>query len=252
MAELEDNNTTETAPMSKRDTALERLRGRHPEQEFADDEAAWGQSMDDYDAMEGQLNDYKGREQSMVDMMSKDPRSANFLAAWHQGENPLIAMMRMYGPELKDSLDDPALQDQLAEAQKDYLDRMAKSKELEQQTESNIEQSIAERDAFQQEMGLSDEEMDQVMDSLKQIFEDALVGKFTRASMEMAYKAMNHDNDVAAAADEGEVRGRNAKIDEKLRKRQGGDGVSAIEGANNTQKESNKPQSIFDEARGAS
>lgn len=231
--------------------AVDRLRERYPDKEFNDDEAIFGQISDDYDELDGQLNSYKEREQGMVDMMTKDPRSANFLAAWHQGENPLVAMMRMYGPELKDALDDPELQDQLAEAQKDYLERMATSKELEQQAEANVEQSIAERDAFQQEYGLSDEEMDQVMDSLKQIFEDALVGKFSRASMEIAYKAMNHDSDVAAAADEAEVRGRNAKINETLRRRQEGDGVAPLGGSAGKVRQEKRAQSIFDVANGA-
>lgn len=231
--------------------AVDRLRERYPDKEFNDDEAIFGQISDDYDELDGQLNSYKEREQGMVDMMTKDPRSANFLAAWHQGENPLVAMMRMYGPELKDALDDPELQDQLAEAQKDYLERMATSKELEQQAEANVEQSIAERDAFQQEYGLSDEEMDQVMDSLKQIFEDALVGKFSRASMEIAYKAMNHDSDVAAAADEAEVRGRNAKINETLRKRGEGDGVAPLGGAAGKVEEPKRRMNIFDYAEAA-
>jgi hypothetical protein len=236
---------------SRRDSMVERLKGKYPDKEFADDEAIYGQISDDYDDYDNQLSSYRDREQGMVDMMTKDPRSANFLAAWHQGENPLVAMMRMYGPELKDALDDPDLQDKLEEAQKDYLDRMSKDKELEQEAETNIQQSIAERDAFQQENGLSDEEMNKIWDTLQQMFEDALKGKFSRESMDMVYKAINHDTDVAAAADEAEVRGRNSRIEEKLRKRNSSDGIAALDGANNAQQQAKPSNSIFDVARDA-
>lgn len=246
MAEIDNQQVK-----SRRDSMVDRLKSKYPDKEFADDDAIYGQISDDYDDYDNQLSSYREREQGMVDMMSKDPRSANFLAAWHQGENPLVAMMRMYGPELKDALDDPALQDKLEEAQKDYLDRAAKNKELEQQAEANIEQSIAERDAFQQEKGLSDEEMSRIWDTLQQMFEDALVGKFSRESMDMIYKAINHDTDVASAADEAEVRGRNSRIEEKLRKRNDSDGLAALDGANNTQQPQRGGNSIFDVARDA-
>lgn len=233
---------------SRRDMAVERLRERYPDKEFNDDEAIFGQISDDYDELDGQLNSYKEREQGMVDMMTKDPRMANFLAAWHQGENPLVAMMRMYGPELKDALDDPELQDKLAEAQTEYLDRLAESKELNQQFDDNVASSIAERDAFQQEKGLSDEQMDEIHDRLEQKARDIIVGKFTRDMYEDEYMAMNHDSDVAAAADEAEVRGRNAKINETLRKRGEGDGVAPL-GGSAGKVNPQRPKSILQLAR---
>ena len=70
------------------------------------------------------------------------------------------------------------------------------------------------------------------MDFLNKVYTDAVIGKYDRASLEMALNAINHDTDVEDAAAEGEVKGRNAKIDEKLRSRKRGDGVSALNGKN--------------------
>ena len=48
--------------------------------------------------------------------------------------------------------------------------------------------------------------------------------------MELALKAINHDNDVEDATREGEARGANKKIDEKLRKKGKTDTVPAVQG----------------------
>ena len=50
----------------------------------------------------------------------------------------------------------------------------------------------------------------------------------------MARKALNHDIDVETADREGEVRGKNAKIEEKLRKNRKNDGTANLSGKNNT------------------
>ena len=80
-------------------------------------------------------------------------------------------------------------------------------------------------DEYQQKNGLTDEQVDAAMEFLLGIIKDGVMGKFTAESIDMAMKAINHDVDVETAGHEGEVRGKNTKIEEKLRKRQKGDGI---------------------------
>lgn len=56
----------------------------------------------------------------------------------------------------------------------------------------------------------------------------------------MIIKAQNYDNDIEQAQMEGEVAGRNAKIEEKLRKGKQGDGTVALDGKNSNPP--NKPK----------
>lgn len=70
---------------------------------------------------------------------------------------------------------------------------------------------------------------------------DGILGKFTRESIDMAFKAINHDANVEDAAHEGEVRGRNAKIEEKLKKASHGDGTANLNGKNSGGKPNNLP-----------
>ena len=79
-----------------------------------------------------------------------------------------------------------------------------------------------------------------------------VMGKFSTETLDMACKALNYDADVAAAGEEGEVAGRNAKITEKLRKSNKGDGTAPLGGKNGQGVSApRKTQSMFDLANEA-
>jgi hypothetical protein len=204
---------TENQENKSRRTALnERMLSKYPDLDLNDDEAVSGRISDDFDEYDRQLGEYKDREQSLTDMMSKDPRSAYFLSNWHNGGDPAVELVRMFGTDIKDAIDDPEKQDAIAAANKEYVDRVARSRELEAEYSNNLDASLETLRVFQEENGMSDEEVDAVMGFLEQVFADALIGKFSRQSLELARKAINHDEDVATAAEDAEVKGRNTKI----------------------------------------
>lgn len=225
MAEKEKDKT-------KRDVTLERLQVKYPDANFEDDEALFGQINDDYDSYDNEISELKEREESFSNMLSSDPRSAAFLMDWKNGEDPAVGLVRKFGIEIKDVLDDPDMQEQIAEANKEYLDRVAKEQELEEMYQANLNESLASISAIQEEKGYTDEQVDKAFDWLMNIIQEGVVGKFTPEVIEMALKAQNYDNDVAQAEAEGEVKGRNAKIEEKLRTKGRGDGTAQLDGKN--------------------
>ena len=219
-------NSTEVK--SNRDRYTERLKAKYPEKEFGDDEALFGQINEDYDNYDNELSGYKEREKSLSDLFASNPRSAAFLMDWRNGEDPLIGMIRKFGPDFKEALDDPDKQEALATAQKEFAERIAQEEEYEKEYQKNINESLATLDAIQKEEGLSDEDIDKGMSLIFEIVRDGIMGKFTRESISMALKAINHDNDVELADREGEVRGRNAQIEEKLRRGGKNDGTANL------------------------
>lgn len=238
-----DNNTVKT----KREMALERLSARYPDKEFADDEAVFGQIYDDYDDYDKQLNEYRGREEALSDMFAADPRSAAFFMQWKNGEDPAVNLVRMFGEEIKDAIDDPERQEAIAAANKEYLDRVTEEKGYEKQYTENLEATKAYLNELQEKEGLTDEDVDKITDFIITIVKDAVLGKFTPETIEMARKAMKYDSDVAQAAHEGEVKGRNEKIEEKLRKRSATDGTAALDGKSATVRRTNaKPMGVLD------
>ena len=220
------------AVKSKRESMSERLAAKYPDMDFADDEVMFGRISDDYDDYDSQLDGYKEREGKLATMFSSDPRSAHFLTSWSEGGDPVVEFVRRFGSDIKERLEDPEWVEELAAANKDFVERVAKEKELEEMYQNNIEESKKVMAEFQEENGLTDDQLDEVMDFLNRIYTDALVGKYDKESMEMALNAINYDMDVEEAGAEGEVRGKNAKINERLRTRKAGDGTAALNGAN--------------------
>lgn len=217
---------------SKRDLALERLQGKYPGEQFDDDEQIFARINDDYDKYDKELAGYKEREGKFSDMFTSDPRSARLMMAWKNGDDPAVALMRLYGEDIKEAIDDPEKQEAIAEANREYMERVSKEKEYEDAHSSNLVESLRILEEIQAEKGLTDEQVDDAMAWLIGVAKDAMLGKFSRETIEMAVKAQNYDNDVAMASEEGEVRGRNAKVTEKLRKSTRGDGTPQLDGKN--------------------
>lgn len=217
---------------SNRERYTDRLKAKYPDKEFADDEALFAQINDEYDGLDKELSGYKEREKALSDLFASNPRSAAFLTDWRKGEDPIIGMIRKFGDDFKAALEDPEKQEALAAANKEYAERITKEKEFEEQYQQNINATLSTLEQMQQEEGISDDEIDQAMEFLIGIMKDGLLGKFTRDSIQMAIKAIKHDSDVETASYEGEVKGRNSKIEEKLRKGSKSDGTANLAGKN--------------------
>lgn len=226
---------------SKRDLAKERMQGRYPDMNFDDDDVFFGRINDDFDDYDKRIAEYKQREKTFSDMFSSDPRSAAFLMNWRDGEDPAVGLVRQFGTEIKEAIDDPERQEQIAAANKEYVERVAKEKEYEEMYTKNLDASLAYLDQLQRETGMTDEEIDKVMQFVVSIVRDGVLGKFSPETIEMARKALNHDADVTRANFEGEVKGRNEKIEEKLRKSKKGDGTAALDGKNGSARRTTVP-----------
>lgn len=235
---------------SKRDLLKERLHSKYPEKEFSDDEEFYGQISDDFDDSDKKLNDYKEREKTFSDMFTSDPRSASFITDWRNGEDPVIGLIRRFGPEIKDAIDDPNMQEQIAAANKEYIERLEQSKKLDEEYKQNISETLSYLDKMSEEGQLDDDKIDDAMALLLKIVHEGVAGKFTPETIDMAVKAINHDADVEDADRAGEVRGRNAKINEKLKKASRGDNLPVLDGANgNEPKQKGTRRNIFQLAK---
>lgn len=225
---------------------MERMKSKYPDRQFADDEEVFGQISDDYDEYDKQLTGYKEREGKFADMFSSDPRSASFLMNWKNGNDPAVELVRQFGTDIKEAIDDPDRQEEIAAANKEFVERVAKEKELEEEYQKNLAESLSSIEKMQQENGLSDEQVDAAMNMLVGIVRDGIMGKFTTESLQMAMKAINHDEDVAVANQEGLVKGKNTRAKEELRKPQRTDGMAQLNGKNGGGPQQQKRRSIFD------
>lgn len=240
-------------PKSKREQILERLKKKYPETDFEDEDSVFGKINEDYAEHENQLNQYKEREGRITDLFSKDPRSAQFIVDMAKGNDPWIAIIERLGIDgITDIMNDPTKQEEYAKANEAYVQRLAKEKTLEEEYQKNFAESMDLLERIQQERKLGDDTIDAAMELVIRIANEAIVGKFTEETIGMALNAITHDADVENANSEGVITGRNAKIEEKLRKPKAGDGIPHLAGSNNNPAPMRtKGESIFDIARSA-
>lgn len=219
-------NTGNEDVKSKKAIMLERLKVKYPDMNAEDEEDVFGRIDVDYAESADRLSQLEENERNMVSLFNKDPRSAALLTEWaSKGVTPIEYLILNYGDELKDALDDPEKADAIAEAHKQYLDKVNKRNEDEQLFKSNLEKSLEGLDNVAKQKNLTEEQMAKAWDFIGEIAEKYISGIIDEATIEMAIKAINHDVDVEEAARIAEVKTKNAKIDELKKKSREGDNI---------------------------
>lgn len=230
---------------SSRQRMLERARERFPDRTFADLDAAEPQegvaNLDD--AIDEILEDYSSRQavydendNKLKNLLVSDPSSAEFIQRWVETGDPRTALVETFGDELGMSEESAAgFKDQL----EGWRSRKAENDALNAEAEANWQSSLSALEEWGNAKGLSMEQKRDVMVRLLAIVTGGIVNKYTTEDFDLAYNAINHDNDVAEARAAGEVAGRNQKIAAERRQRSvagalppsgaGGQGGRAVE-----------------------
>lgn len=209
---------------------------RHPERNWddEDDDALADQAMSDYDDISGKMAERDETDKKLAEMFEKDPQSASFLLGMARGEDFLVNLQRNFGEDIVEAMNNPDKLEELKKANQEYQERVAKNKQLQDEWDDNMEQSLETLAQAQQELGLSDDDVQAGMDILGNVVNEYNNGKISLETIQMFLKAKNHDVDVEDAKRKGEVRGRNANIEEKLRKsRSSSDGMPNLGGQSN-------------------
>ena len=212
-----------------RDKFNARMKAKYPDKEFADDEELFGQIDSDYETADGHAKTID----ALNEMLADDPRSATFIQNWREHKDPLYALVEEYGEELVKGWIEEGKKEEIAKANQRYLDRIANNKKLDDLILQNENESQAIVDQKKAEVG--EETVTKAMDFIKDIYINCLTGKVTPEMLDMAIQSVNHDQDVAQAQAEGEVKGRNEQIGQKVRKAKQGDGVPNINGGSAAQ-----------------
>lgn len=207
---------------TSRDRIRERLMKEYPDTDFNAENASDVENdsivslLEKYDA---ELEGYRSNDKRVRELFDSDPRSGRFFVNWMaSGGDPIQYLLDIFGPELTEAMESEEGRAKIVESTNKYLERKAENEKGEAERMANYEQSVNDLTAFAEENGLSEKQAVAVFEKVNQIAYDAIDGKYSREAFEMAYKAMNYDGAVESARKEGEVTGRNAKIEERLGK----------------------------------
>ena len=207
---------------TSRERIIDRYAQKYPEKDFASEESAGmvdDEIIAELEKFDAELEGYRGNDKKIKDLFNSDPRSANFMVSWMAGGgNPIQYLLEIFGPELQEALESEEGRAKIVDSTNKWLERKAAEEAGESERMANYEASVNELSAFAEEKGLTDEQAVEVFEKVNQIGFDVIEGKYSRESFEMAYNAMHYAEDVETARKEGEVAGRNTKIEERLSK----------------------------------
>jgi hypothetical protein len=220
---MEEENKTQ-AP-SPRENLLARARERFSDRTFDDlgvEQPSEG-AADLDEAIDEMLTElinkqttYDEKNARLTELLMSDPSAAEYLQRWVETKDPRTALVETFGDELGMSEEAQAgFQGNL----ESWRERKAANDAIEAQAQANWDESLAALESWGDERGLSMENKRDIMLHLLGVTYNGQENKYGPEEFEMAWHAMNYDNDVAAARAEGQVAGRNERIEAARRDR---------------------------------
>lgn len=221
---IEETTTVKETPVtSSRQAFVDRIKTRHPELDENDEEGFYSAINADYDEDdEGreELKRYKEDDAKLRDIFQNDPRMANIFLGMARGENVLEYLIDNFGQDFLDAINDPENEEarqRIAEKQKQWLERQASARELEKQASENLDRALDAFEVVADETGADEETREEAFKRFTDFQQRAIVNDIDEDMWRLFFNGVTHDTDVEQAGMEGETRGRNAKISERLR-----------------------------------
>lgn len=210
---------------TKKQAFLDGLKERNPELNLEDEESLYEAIGREYESNGERLKRFEDESAKLLDLFSNDPMAGELFTMWAKGSNPVLLLVEQYGDDFKAALEDPEMAKAVAESHKKWLERVAENRKLEEQANANLSETFETLSRLQEENGWSDDDTQKIFEQANQIFMDGLVNRIRPETFMMISRAMDFDDAVKEAEIAGEVRGRNAQIDERLRKEKGPVGI---------------------------
>lgn len=208
----------DTDNQSYRSRLVERYATRYPDEDFTKDEVLGAKIADELDEFDRRVKDYDDKNARMAALFTSDPRSAAFLNAWAAGGDPLVFLMETFGDDFRNALESEEGRKAFIDSHNKWLERQAEDRKAREEQEKNFRKSLDDLETFRVSHNLSEQDAVDVFMKVHQIGANVIDGIYAPEDYEMAYRAMNYEKDVNQAKTEGEIAGRNAKIDERLRR----------------------------------
>ena len=212
------------APVANsRQAFMERIKTRHPELDENDEEGFYSAVNADYDEdEEGRevLKKYREEDSRLRDIFANDPRMANIFLGMSRGENVLEYLLDNFGQDFLDAINDPEndeARERIAQKQREWLERQSQSRELEKKAADNLDKALDAFEAVAAEMGADETAQEEAFKRFIDFQKRAIINDIDEEMWKLFFKGVNYDSDVEQAGLEGEVRGRNARIRERLR-----------------------------------
>ena len=219
----EKKNAEEEAPKrSNRDLFMEQHHQDFPDDDPNDEEALYGRLNE----RRADYNRLRTNDDNFRKLVNEHPEYGGMVADMMDGKNFIESFLGRFSDEdITAARTDPEMAQKLADAQAKYMKEQADRKQLEEEGEANVKESIKRLEAYCEAHGIDEEGLRTIWGACLDFGGNVLKGIFSDELFDIVNKGMNHDADVDAAREEGELAGHNAKVQTQLAKGQGPEGI---------------------------
>jgi len=174
------------------------------------------------------LNASKEQKKKLADALNSDPRLAQVLADVVSGKRGAAgALVKYFGKDFLNAEEGTPEYEEIVKAEEERKAEQDANEASKKEYEANIEKTMPEVEAYCKEKGYDVDEF--LNNAWEGIVKPILSGMYSRQVCEFIDKGSNYDNDVKAALEAGEVKGRNTNI-HKMEERNG-DGMPKAMGS---------------------
>lgn len=171
-----------------------------------------------YTAEKTRASDLDKNAQAIKGALDSDPRNAALLEAIIDGKAAYIPLFELFYDELSQAVQDPSSIEGLEDAIDSYVERKKTNQEAARIAGENLTKSIEAFNKIKDEFALTDEDAESVVTRIADMINSAIVHDIPEDVWRILVKGFKYDDDVADAAMDGEVKGRNEKIELKKKK----------------------------------
>lgn len=210
---------------SGKDSFGERFGKKFPDVDAQDEEAYYGALNGEFDRVERM----DAAQRELGELLGRDPRSAGFLMALKNGDNPMEYLIEQYGDDFREALNDEDKAKEFAAAFAKNAEKRAESERLREESSKNLQAMVDALDEAQKDGSFTDDDAVKAFEYLYAdggLMDRILVNDIKKEDWMMLLKATKYDDmmaenevKVSEAREEGEVAGRNANIDIQKKKK---------------------------------
>lgn len=226
-AEAQEEKPAEEAPKAEepkepakktgRDRLMERYSKSYPDRKFEGDNAdndLFDLTADEFDKFEEEHKSYKEKSDKLNKLFNDFPESSEiFRAMVLNKEHPFDYIIDHYGDRLAEALESEEGKASLKKHREEKAKRDAENEEADKQFEANIAESLKALEAWGVKKKLDTNAQAEHFLKIRQALNDFADGKISEETYDLFWNGAHYANDVALAREEGEVNGRNSKIE---------------------------------------
>lgn len=222
---------TPEVPEQKKPRYREALAKQYPDREFDTDEDAENALYEDYEQKSTALQEAQVSNQQVYAMIEANPALADVLVAMNEGIPFEVALAQCVDLEALVPSDGEPNYDEYQKAVGDRKKRASEIDARRQTIQANQERSKVDADAFFAEKGMDEEQQTAFVSFVDDFVGSLFRGEVSKTTLGKMYQAFKYEEAIADAAEQGEINGRNAKIETKRTTDAKTDGIPTPGGA---------------------